>query len=293
MRTNTVPDTPPDIPPNIFRGATRSAVLLCGLLEALLRFSAIYLWCGLWCGGQLSTSRRIAWLHASCARIARRLSLVPSVPLTTQPETGLIVSNHLTYLDILVFGAIRPFLFVAKSEVKRWPLLGSLATLGGTVYVDRGSSLQAAQATRLIEQNLRDGIPVLLFPEGTSSDGRSVLPFKSSLFESAVRAGAPITAAAIRYHSDDTAEEQVTYWGDMVFLPHLLRTLCARKLRAQVCFDRPGSFSDRKTAASLTRQQVQKLRSDSDPLGASRFAESPVAVVDMLLCLQPRKSTST
>ncbi len=88
---------------------------------------------------------------------------------------GLTVSNHLTYLDILVYGAARPFLFVAKSEVRRWPLLGTLASLGGTIFVDRGRSLQVAQASRQIEQGLRDGIPVLLFPEGTSF-GRELSP---------------------------------------------------------------------------------------------------------------------
>ena len=113
------------------------------------------------------------WLHASCARIARRLSLyLPEV--SGGPDgSGLTVSNHLTYLDILVYGAVRPFVFVAKSEVRRWPLLGTLAKLGGTIFVDRGRSLQVAEASRQIEQGLRDGLPVLLFPEGTSSDGRS------------------------------------------------------------------------------------------------------------------------
>ena len=94
---------------------------------------------------------------------------------------GLTVSNHLTYLDVLAYGAVRPFLFVAKSEVRRWPLLGTLASLGGTIYVDRDRGLQVADATLEIEQALRDGISVLLFPEGTSSNGSSVLPFRSPL----------------------------------------------------------------------------------------------------------------
>ncbi len=227
------------------------------MLEALTRFVPIYLMAG----GRLSTAGRAAWLHASCARLARRLSLVPAVrPAGGWDGAGLVVSNHLTYLDILVYSAARPFLFVAKSEVRQWPFLGTMARLGGTIFVDRGSSLQAAEASRQIERGLRDGIPVLLFPEGTSSDGSSVLPFRSPLFDPAIRAGACVTAAAIRYHADDAAEEKVTYWGEMVFVPHLFRTMCVRGLTAEISFDSPCRFPDRKTAAREAWRQVQWLR---------------------------------
>ena len=238
-----------------FRGAVRLLILFSSLLEVLGRFVLIYLGCG----GQVSTARRAGWLHASCARIARRLSLLPKT-FGAMDGLGLTVSNHLTYLDILVYGAVRPFVFVAKSEVRRWPLLGTLASLGGTIFVDRERSVQVAEAGQQVEQALRDGLAVLLFPEGTSSDGREVLPFRSPLFEPAIRTGASVTAAAIRYHAADAVERQVTYWGEMVFLPHLLRTLCVRGLAAEICFDSPCRFSDRKTAARVTWQKVRGLR---------------------------------
>ncbi len=120
--------------------------------------------------------------------------------------------------------------------------------------------LQAAEASRQIEQGLRDGIPVLLFPEGTSSDGSSVLAFRSPLFDPAIRAGACVTAAAIRYYADDAAEKQVTYWGEMVFAPHLFHTMCVRGLAAEISFDSPCRFPDRKTAAREAWRQVQSLR---------------------------------
>jgi Acyltransferase len=115
------------------QGAVRMAILLSSLLEVLGRFVPIYVMSR----GRVCTARRAAWLHASCARIARRLSLLPSVSGGLEGG-GLTVSNHLTYLDILVYGAVRPLVFVAKSEVRRWPLLGTLASLGGTIFVDRG-----------------------------------------------------------------------------------------------------------------------------------------------------------
>ena len=242
-------------------GAVRMVVLVTSLLEVLGRFVPVYLLSR----GRVPPARRAAWLHASCARIARRLALAPSVMDCHGGEgTGLTVSNHLTYLDILVYGAARPFLFVAKSEVRQWPLLGTLASVGGTIFVDRGRSLQVADATREMEQALRAGIPVLLFPEGTSSDGSSVLPFRSPLFDPAIRAGASITAAAVRYRAADATEDQVTYWGDMVFLPHLFRTLCVRGLTAEIGFEFPCRFPDRKCAAREAWRQVHLLRTANE-----------------------------
>jgi 1-acyl-sn-glycerol-3-phosphate acyltransferase len=88
-----------------------------------------------------------------------------------------------------------------------------------------------------------------------------VLAFRAPLFEPAIRAGASVTAAAIRYRSDNAAERELTYWGEMVFFPHLFRTLCVRGLAAEISFDAPCRFPDRKTAARLAWQQVQALRS--------------------------------
>lgn len=273
--------------PKSLRGAIRFATLVGGLLEALVRFAPIFVRCR----GRVPARRRIEWLHVSCRRIARQLSLEPAAARVKL--AGLTVSNHLSYLDILAYGAASPFLFVAESEVRRWPLLGILARLGGTIFVDRARPLQVAGATRQLEQSLRDGLPVLLFPEGTTSDGRSVLLFKPPLFEPAMRAGVPITAAAIRYSAMNGAEEQVTWWGDMVFLPHLLNTLSLRGLRARITFGEPRRFPDRKTAARLAQEEVQALRSESDVLCASPFTGSPVDVVSIGLCPQPRKTAST
>ena len=171
-----------------------------------------------------------------------------------------MVSNHLSYLDRMVYAAARPLRFVAKSEVQRWPLVGILASLGGTIFVERDRSLQVGHVARQIEQSLREGVPVLLFPEGTSSDGSSVLPFLPPLFEPAIRAGACVTAAAIRYQADGVAEDEVTYWGDMVFLPHAFRTLGLEGLTAEIAFGSSCRFDNRKTAAQEAWRQVQALR---------------------------------
>jgi 1-acyl-sn-glycerol-3-phosphate acyltransferase len=243
------------------RGSVRTALVVYSVLESLVCFVPLYFAAR----RRLSTVRRAVWLHDSCARLARRLALSHSVRFSDGRDvSGLVVSNHLTYLDILLYSAAHPFLFVAKSEVRRWPFLGTMARLGGTIFVERDRPLQAAEASRQMEQGLREGLPVLLFPEGTSSDGSSVLPFRSPLFEPAIRAGALVTAAAIRYHADDATEDRVTYWGDMVFAPHLFRTMCIRGLAAGISFDSPRRFVDRKSAAREAWRQVQSLRDHAD-----------------------------
>ncbi|WP_161557218.1 lysophospholipid acyltransferase family protein [Acidisarcina polymorpha] len=174
----------------------------------------------------------------------------------------LIVSNHLSYLDILLYGANSPCVFVAKSEVRSWPLLGLLASLGGTVFVDRTSTIGAAQAAAKIQSLLHLDINVLIFPEGTSSDGSSVLRFYPSLFEPAVRAGVPILPAAIGYSASSMLERDLCYYGDISFGPHLLQTLELPDVSGMIRFATGAKiYSNRKDAALAAHLQVVDLRS--------------------------------
>jgi lyso-ornithine lipid O-acyltransferase len=178
------------------------------------------------------------------------------------PAHGLIASNHLSYLDILLYGATVPCVFVAKIEVRAWPLLGWLAALGGTVFIDRKSTASAAEAAERIENLLAAGVLVLVFPEGTSSDGAGVLRFHTSLFEPAMRVGAPVSAAAIGYSADGAIEKDLCYYGDISFAPHLLETFELREIVATLRFaSEPRIYGDRKRAAASTREMVVELRS--------------------------------
>jgi 1-acyl-sn-glycerol-3-phosphate acyltransferase len=177
------------------------------------------------------------------------------------PSQGLIASNHLSYLDILLYGATVPCVFVSKVEVRSWPLLGLLAALGGTVFIDRKSAASTAEAARRIADLLAAGVLVLVFPEGTSSDGAEVLRFHASLFEPAVRVGAAVTAAAIEYSSASATEGDLCYYGDISFAPHLIETLQLAEIAATLRFGSPGKvYGDRKQAARLTREAVVTLR---------------------------------
>ena len=238
------------------RSTPRTLLLVFSLIECLARFAVRRLHLR----RLLTVRERAVWLHESCFRITQRLG-IDLATRGTLPSRGLVVSNHLSHLDILSYGALGPIVFVAKKDVRRWPLLGQLASCGGTVFVDRERSAEAAETARQIEDLLRGDVPVLLFPEGTSSDGTSLLPFKPPLFEAAVRAGCPVTAAAIAYSADGVSEGTLAYYGDKVFFPHLHQTLGHRRLSIGVRFaDRAEVFLHRKEAARVTHERVSVLR---------------------------------
>jgi 1-acyl-sn-glycerol-3-phosphate acyltransferase len=202
------------------------------------------------------------WLHYSCRRCLAALDIKVAVQ-GSMPQNGLIVSNHLSYLDILCYSSVAPCIFVSKSEVRQWPVFGRLATNGGTIYIDRESKADARHVAKLMEDTLRSGVRVVLFPEGTSSDGSTVLRFHAPLFESAVRAGVTITPAALLYEmSGGDPSKDVCYWGDMTFGSHFLKLLSKGDIKANINLGKPRqSFSDRKEASANMRTEVLGLHS--------------------------------
>jgi lyso-ornithine lipid O-acyltransferase len=203
---------------------------------------------------------RALWLHHACRRCLRVLN-VRMTHCGAVPTAGLLVSNHLSYLDIIVLGALTPAVFVAKREVKCWPVFGWLASLAGTLFVDRCRRLDAARVNRRIQSLLDNGVLVTLFPEGTSSDGENVLPFKSSLLEPAAERHT-ITAAGIRYSlPEGDARDEICYWRDMTFLPHLLNILSKSCIEASVSFNAMQDvLTDRKQLARRLRSEVVRLK---------------------------------
>jgi 1-acyl-sn-glycerol-3-phosphate acyltransferase len=206
-------------------------------------------------------SKRAAWLQYHARRVGRVFHIQSHVAGRI-PVGGLLVSNHLSYLDILVIGAATPASFVAKSEVRKWPILGFFARVAGTIFVEREKRAEAGRAAAEIEAALRTGITVTLFPEGTSSGGETVLPFKSSLLEPATRQTHPLCAGLIQYELDDgDPGEEVCYWKDMTLVPHLVNLLSKRVVRAKVRFTQLRAPStDRKELARQLHSEVLKLK---------------------------------
>ena len=210
--------------------------------------------------GPLSLSQRALWLHESCRMGLRRLK----IPVTVEgvfPSRGLLISNHLSYLDILVYSSLSPCVFVSKKEVRSWPIFGQMAWMAGTVFIDRSRSADAHRVNTEMQNALASGAVVVLFPEGTSSDGTAVLPFRPALFEGAIGAGEPVTPAHLHYEvSNGTPESDICYWGSMTFSPHLLRLLSRNGVRAIIRFaPAPRNFDDRKVAAQETHEMVLEL----------------------------------
>jgi 1-acyl-sn-glycerol-3-phosphate acyltransferase len=181
------------------------------------------------------------------------------------PKSGLLVSNHLSYLDILAICSAAPSVFVSKADVKRWPLFGLLASLGGTVFIERERRTHVGEVNREIETALADGVLVVVFPEGTSSDGQTVLPFRASLLEPALRGGHEISVSWIHYDlADGDAANEVCYWGDHTFFTHLVNLLGKRRVRATLRFGKfQRTTDDRKELAKQLHAAVLALKESS------------------------------
>jgi 1-acyl-sn-glycerol-3-phosphate acyltransferase len=184
----------------------------------------------------------------------------------TPPARGpmLLVANHISWLDILVMHAARHCRFVAKSEVESWPLIGTLATGGGTLYIERESRRHAMRVVHHMAQALRAGDVLAVFPEGTTSDGRTLLPFHANLLQAAISADAPVQPVALSFI--DAASGQLSlapiYVGDETLIASLWRTLTAPPLAAVVTFGQPQHTSgrDRRQWAADLRHAVMSLR---------------------------------
>jgi 1-acyl-sn-glycerol-3-phosphate acyltransferase len=178
------------------------------------------------------------------------------------PTSGVLVSNHLSYLDIIALSSLRPCVFVAKRDVRSWPVFGWLARAAGTVFVERDRRSAAAAEVEQIRATIKAGLLVVFFPEGTSSDGSTVLPFKSSLLQAVVQSHCPVAAAAIDYElADGSVSNEVCYWRDMTLLPHLLNLFRKREIRSTITIA-PARIraGNRKEIAGELRGEVVSLR---------------------------------
>ena len=165
------------------------------------------------------------WAQCSCLffNIKVKVSHGPKVI-----PGSLIIANHVGAPDIFVMGACLPSFFVAKSEIKRWPFIGWLTQLGATIFVDRSRKQQTRSTVDQIQCRLKSNCSVTLFPEAQATDGKNILPFKSSHFEAAVQLGKPIVPVVITYHYNK--KTSIACWYNINFLTHLIRLLKQKKL---------------------------------------------------------------
>jgi 1-acyl-sn-glycerol-3-phosphate acyltransferase len=177
---------------------------------------------------------------------------------------ALIVANHISWLDISVMHAARHCRFVSKSDIRDWPLVGTLATGSGTLFIERSSRKDALRMVKDMADAMKEGDVVAVFPEGTTSDGRELLPFHANLIQSAIQAQAPVQPMSLKFVDAHTGETSFApcYIGDDTLIGSIWRTLTAPPILAVVHFGEPqlANGRDRRTWANELRQDILRLR---------------------------------
>lgn len=176
----------------------------------------------------------------------------------TAPQ--LLVANHVSWLDVLVIQSLQPSVFVAKKEVRAWPVVGAIAQACEVVFVDRGSPSSARQMVANVTDALAKGYRVAGFPEGTSSEGLEVRMFHANLFEAAIEQSVDVHPVALRYTNTSTGEhcQVAAFVGEIGFVESLHKVMCARSINVHLNIGKPLSplGHSRRTLAQLSHRCV-------------------------------------
>jgi lyso-ornithine lipid O-acyltransferase len=237
-----------------WRAVRRAVALGFALAGVVLRYWILRL------RGPLTMEQRARWTQQSGRGILQSMGIRFQIE-GQPPAHGLVVSNHLSYLDIIILAAAMPCFFVSKIEIGGWPFFGYAARIGGAIFLDRSSRKSSASVASQMSERFKLPVPVVLFPEGTSTDGRRVLQFHSRLIDPATATKTPITAAAVRYVIEDgTPERELCWFGDALFATHLAKALGMPGFSAWVSFGQPRIYTDRRAAAVQTHDEVAAMR---------------------------------
>ncbi len=186
----------------------------------------------------LPTKVRKKMVQSWCIRLLRILKVKviiqgdPSILFGTKPY--LLVANHISWLDIHIINSIRPVIFVAKADVSKWPIFGYLASMLGTIFLKREKLSDIKRVIQLMKEKLINQEIVAIFPEGTSTDGKSVLPFKSNLFESAHQAEVNVLPITIQYTENNEYSNRAAFIGDMELIDSIKNILKSNHLVVHV-----------------------------------------------------------
>lgn len=215
--------------------------------------------------------RRVRWKNYLISRwaslAARIIGLKIKIHGPGPKPPFFLVSNHLSYLDILPFWAVLKTTFVAKSEINRWPFIGQAADLLGIIFINRENIRDISRVNTLIEEEIGKDQGVILFPEGTSSKGRRVLPFKSSLLFYPSARNVAVHHASVSYEvlgdGEHKAWKEVCWWGDMDFISHFWNLLKIKSKAVSVHFGEVPEI--RKSRKELARSLQQKVEETFKP----------------------------
>lgn len=201
----------------------------------------------------------------------------------TLPHPGqmpvVLTSNHISWVDIFAIHSVRPVRFVSKAEVRQWPVFGWLAAKTGTLFLVRTSRKQTAAIGGEMEKVLNLGDSLGLFPESTTSEGRTVLPFRSAMLQAAVSCKTPILPVALQYRlRDGTANPHLPFVGEMTFAHSLIKVLTAPPSQVQIrvgALVHPTHMHRRELAQRLEQITLDLLMSEHGHHDANAFRKAP------------------
>ncbi len=202
--------------------------------------------------------RQPGWRRRWSAGLLRALGVrLEAPPVEVEPGT-LVVANHVSWLDALVLDAICPAKFVAKDELRRWPLLGRLLAREGTIFLRRGFNRRLPELVGDLHARLARGETIACFPEGTTSDGRRLLPFRAALFESAARGGTPVAAFALHYRDGaGRYSDAAAFIGEQSLLESLVAIALADGLCVRAELRAVFAATSRRAARRAAQEAVQ------------------------------------
>ncbi len=177
----------------------------------------------------------------------------------------MLVANHISWLDIPALHALQFCRFVAKADLRHWPVIGMMASRAGTLFIERESRRDAMRVVHHMAESLRAGDVLAVFPEGTTSDGTGLLPFHANLFQSAISAGAPVQPVLIHYVDTQSGQQSFApnFVGGEFFLVSVWRTLCTSGITVRITRGalEPARDRDRRAMAAHLREAVAALKS--------------------------------
>ena len=210
-------------------------------------------------------ARRRELVRSWSAQLVRIMGLtvqVAGAPPGAAQSNAMIAANHVSWLDIFVISGVRSTRFIAKSEIRDWPIAGWIAERAGTIYIRRERRRDTARINELVHAALQRGDIVGLFPEGTTTEGDALLAFHSSLFEPAVANAAHVYPCAIRYeNADGSLCRQMAFVGELSFMQSLGLAIRQRGVVARVSFAPPIDTEgrDRRSVTAAAQEAVASL----------------------------------
>ena len=211
---------------------------------------------------RMSDRWRTRVFHLASRMLSRIMGM--HVDVNGQPPDApfVLVSNHLSYVDVILIGSQVRCVFISKAEVQDWPLIGRIVRSLGTLFIDRDVKRSLPSMVKSMEDVLESGRGVVFFPEGTTGRGDQVAPFRPSLLEPAARSNRPVHYASLTYRTRDKcppADRAICWWGEMKFMSHILQLLAMPGFDASLTFGtEPIQETDRKVLATRLHQAIER-----------------------------------